>query len=91
MLEQKEYNGWTNYETWNVALWIGNDEGLYEIALELANEPKPYEAFIAYMRELGEDCGDYKITISVETPDKVAWADSGINRDELDEMIRESA
>jgi hypothetical protein len=26
MPETKTYNGWTNYETWNVALWLGNEE-----------------------------------------------------------------
>lgn len=24
---ERGYNGWTNYETWAVALWIGNEEG----------------------------------------------------------------
>jgi hypothetical protein len=26
-MERKEYNGWTNYETWAVALWMNNEEG----------------------------------------------------------------
>jgi hypothetical protein len=28
--ETKRYNGWTNYETWNVKLWMDNSQGDYE-------------------------------------------------------------
>ena len=33
MTEKKDttYNGWTNYETWNVALWLDNDRTEYEV------------------------------------------------------------
>jgi len=33
----KEYNGWTNHETWAVALHLDNDQVLYEIARDYAN------------------------------------------------------
>lgn len=26
-MTKKEYNGWTNYETWLVKLWMDNEEG----------------------------------------------------------------
>ncbi len=29
MSDEKGYNGWSNYETWNVKLWMDNDEGSY--------------------------------------------------------------
>ena len=31
-MPKKEYNGWPDWTTWNCALWIGNDEGLYNMA-----------------------------------------------------------
>lgn len=28
--EQERYNGWTNYETWAVSLWIDNHQATYD-------------------------------------------------------------
>jgi len=35
----KEYNGWTNYETWLVKLWIDNDEGGTYKTLKSVSQP----------------------------------------------------
>ncbi len=32
------YNGWTNYETWNVALWYDNDQGSYNERCDMVRE-----------------------------------------------------
>ena len=49
------YNGWANRETWNVALWIGNDEFLYNTAKACVefcdNTETPYSKFVRCMME----------------------------------------
>lgn len=35
-METQEYNGWTNRETWATALWINNDQGLQDCAMDYA-------------------------------------------------------
>lgn len=71
----KTYHGWKNYETWNVALWIQNDEGLYV----LARECRTYEAFRQTLRDGG----------IVETPDGVSYSDSGLDLVELEALVSE--
>lgn len=43
------YNGYKNYETWCVALWINNDEVLQRSIRELANEHQ-IESYIEELR-----------------------------------------
>jgi len=62
--ERTDYNGWTNYETWNVALWLQNDEAMYTVA-------KHYSTFDALIPRLEYRFGQM-------TPDGVCvgWMDA---------------
>jgi len=64
-----EYCGWENYETWNVALWINNNQFLYNLAMEQGS----YEDFLSVLEELN----------IVATPDGVRYADPEVNAIEL--------
>jgi len=70
------YNGWANYETWNVALWLQNDEGLYDLA-------RDYSSYSALMFTLHEEFG------LKETPDGVKFNDPKINRIEMNQMLQD--
>ena len=70
-LTDQTYNGWTNYETWNVVLWIENDEDLYNLVNQF--EIACYEDLLDVLY----DCG------SKETPDGVKLTDPKINRAEI--------
>jgi hypothetical protein len=60
------YNGWCNFETFNVALWINNDEGLYHLAAECGD----YETLVYRLYE------EYGVK---ETKDGVKFADPKVN------------
>ena len=73
------YNGWANYETWNVALWIQNDEGMYQYAKRYKRiKNAPYLTLVENLRLNGIE----------KTPDGVSYRDSNLDRQALNEMIR---
>ena len=75
-LTDTTYNGWTNYETWNVALWLGNDANLYELA--------------GMYREHGyKSLSHMLMELTPATPDGVKWNDSKLNVIELNEMLED--
>jgi hypothetical protein len=37
-MKDERYNGWTNYETWNYALWLDNDQGSCEQCADMAQQ-----------------------------------------------------
>ena len=71
------YQGWANYETWNVALWFGNDEPLYRTVIDRLREDGKFKT--------GEDVAQFVIELlPTGTPDfdenparylKVKWGE----------------
>ena len=70
-----DYNGWTDWTTWNAALWIRNDEGFYSIAKEC----KTYTEFMEEMVLIG--------IYPHATPDGADWGEADLT--EMQEVIEE--
>jgi hypothetical protein len=71
--ERTDFNGWANWATWNVALWIQNDETLYKVA-------RQYDSYDALIPRL-------EIMWGQMTPDGARWMDPTIDTAALDEML----
>lgn len=82
MYRIRDYNGWKNYETWNVALWIGNTECLYKLAKRSLNY---YNFICKVFNSSHSEVQKFKN----QTPDGVKWNDKLVNRDDMDEYIKE--
>ena len=70
---KKEYNGWSDWTTWNCALWIGGHEGFYNLARYYRN----YGEFVECIKEMGND----------KTPDGAKWDEADFT--EMQEMMEE--
>jgi len=71
---KEKYNGWADWTTWNCALWINNEESIYNIA-------KDCNDYIDFLFEMQAMCGSFA------TPDGADWGEANIK--ELDEVISE--
>lgn len=61
-MSDSTYNGYADWATWNVALWIGNDEGLYN----LARNCQDYDHFLQMVWSFD----------MAKTPDGAKWRDA---------------
>ena len=72
--KKEKFNGWSDWTTWNVALWINNEETIYNIA-------KDCNDYIDFLFEMQAMCGFYS------TPDGADYGEA--NLDEMNELIKE--
>lgn len=78
---QETYNGWKNRQTWNVALWLNNDEPIYREAVDYMKQYKgsaPYKHFIQDM-----------LMSNGTTGDGIKWLSTRLDYNALNEMMEE--
>ena len=91
-MSNNDYNGWANYETWNVTLWIDNDEGMYGLVRDSLEElldrnGNDWQSIPELeIRELVRDAFG-----SNKTPDGVSLMDPVLNWSEISDMLLELA
>ena len=76
------YEGWKNYETWNVSLWLNNEEHFYNLAVGFMGKYKGDEPYMAFTTRL-------RMQLGVQTTDRVNWHSRKLDYKALDEMMQE--
>lgn len=86
--EKKTYNGWTNYETWVVKLWLDNEQSSYNFWREETKKSSVYDLSKTLQRLHEVDCETTFDTISFKN-DLLNGALSEVNWREIAEHLKE--
>lgn len=91
-MTRKEYNGWTNYETWLVKLWIDNEEGNSRMWKEAAEQAvKRHSDVSTLARTLKEEHENALPELKGFAADLMNAALSEVNWDEIAESLLNDA
>lgn len=71
-----DYNGWTNYETWNVKLWLDNEEYLQDWQEEITQESRKIEN--RFFNRLTNSYRDVKFELADMVKEYVTDPDNGL-------------
>ncbi len=77
----KKYNGWTNYETWNVMLWLNGIENLYFSMIAVLQSSKTPLTYREVIFALGLD--------TEMTGDGIPLINASLNYEELNEALKQ--
>lgn len=76
---KSDYNGYKNYETWNVSIYLRNDKAIKSraVALLKSGKVRGYDQLIQSLGLSGQ-----------ETSDGVAWSDKTIDRGQMETVLK---
>ena len=90
-MNNNTYNGWTNYQTWVVNVWMDNDQGLQQYFSGLARRERDAYKLANILRdEYGEQCD---ALLKASEAQASVWADllhsalGAVNWDEIAEHL----
>jgi len=81
--ENREYDGWKNYASWNVMLHIDNDYGIYTGAVKFMSDYKGKRPYIDFCKDSGLD--------TQKTPDRINWISAKLDYEALNSAMWELA